>query len=181
MQNGATVSRGLRVAGLAKHSGALPTESLIRDLLYRFEVWTVLECHAVQLAALSAIRDLRHARAISTGLERIMAVPGSPDWNWLEVELHRAIDDQSGNQVLAAMAERTHREVQEASERYSRGPMRTPEALSRIQSQHHTILSCIEAGQVDAAVQHTRAHLNFLRDATVDRLKGEIAQFSFVT
>ena len=84
----------------------------------------------------------------------------------LEIEFHRALDDQSGNSVLAAMVERTLREGLAAC------PILSPDVLRAIQSHHRTILRCVERHDADAAALHTRTHMLFLRDALAGALRA---------
>jgi len=39
-------------------------ESVISDVQYRFDVWSVLECHAIYRAAASTTRDVRGGQAL---------------------------------------------------------------------------------------------------------------------
>jgi len=87
-------------------------------------------------------------------------------WAGLEVQFHRDLDEQCGNQVLAAMAERTLRDGLAAC------PILPLEVLRALQSHHRDILRCVEDRAPDAGARHTRAHLLYLRDVLVDALSG---------
>jgi DNA-binding GntR family transcriptional regulator len=164
MQNGAAVARPSRA----------PPDSIIPDLLYRYEVCTVLEGHAVYRAALSTTCDLRTARALLACLNQVMLAADLGGWNRLHLEFHRALNDQSGNLVLAAMVERMHLELQALYLPY----LSAADGLERLwtlQSEHRKILSCIENRQAEEGMQHTRAHLAGLRDQVVAVLGGRVA------
>jgi DNA-binding GntR family transcriptional regulator len=143
------------------------TQATAADLLNHFEVWTVLECHAVAQAALAPHRDLRSLRAVFPDFSPNQQVLGPADstrWHHLELRLHRAISEQSGNAVLAHMVARVCGDLQAAYlPRLSR-PIHRPGTLWLLQCQHRQILSCIEAGDAEDAVLHTRAHLHLIRD-----------------
>jgi DNA-binding GntR family transcriptional regulator len=158
----------------ARLRGACPArvpEVVLRDVLYRFEVSTVLECHAVYRAALSPDRDLRGARA-ALASHNLGALARDPaEWHRLDVEFHRTLDQQSGNAVLAAMIDRTDRELERLSRPYLRARGADPRALRLLHAHHHTILACIEAGQAQQGMQHMRAHLDMVRDQLVAALR----------
>lgn len=131
------------------------------DLLHTFELATALDAHAVSRAARASARDLTAARAAADDLVR-----RSSAWAALELRFHRALNDQGGNPVLAALAERTLQEGLTAC------PILSREELSVLQSHHLEILRCVEAGQPEAAARHTRAHLLSLRDVLLSALQG---------
>jgi DNA-binding GntR family transcriptional regulator len=158
---------------LAPNRGARVVEYSLRDILDRFEVREVLECHAVGRAARSSVRDLRRARALLTELNGLIDEWDRIEWNHLELAFHRAVNDLSGNPVLAALAESTHREVQGICVRYLRAPILRRESFKRLQAHHRLILAAIKAGDPDAAVQHARAHIQFIRDSISDALRSE--------
>ena len=66
------------------------------------------------------------------------------------------------------MAERTLREGLAAC------PILSPDVLKMLQSHHRTMLGCVEAGDADAAVLHTRTHLLFLRHALASALQRSL-------
>jgi DNA-binding GntR family transcriptional regulator len=144
---------------------ARPTSS---DLLHRFELCSVLECSAVQRAALSPNRDLSAARLALFRLDEAIAGCDGAAWDALEVHFHRVVNNQSGNLVLAHMAERARREVHEFSARHLRSV-----PLESVQTQHRAMLRCIEDGQPELAVDDARGHLAFVREhvlASLERL-----------
>jgi DNA-binding GntR family transcriptional regulator len=49
-------------------------------------------------------------------------------------------------------------------------PIHRPGTLWLLQCQHRQILSCIEAGDAEDAVLHTRAHLHLIRDQVLAAL-----------
>jgi len=159
------VSRSSGLSALAARPAASHTHSLVADLLHRFELWTVLECHAVSRAALAANRDMAAVRAVFPELnQQVLAPTGPAEWQRLELRLHCRITEQAGNPLLADMVERICRELQAMYGRHVPRPMRRPGTLWLLQCQHRKILSCIEAGQAEEGMLHTRAHLHLIRD-----------------
>jgi DNA-binding GntR family transcriptional regulator len=134
--------------------------------MHLFELSAVLESHAVARVATASGRDLYPARAGLATLELVIQRRQFAAWVNQEVRFHRVLNDQSGNQVLAAMAERTLREGLTAC------PILSPDVLNVLQSHHRAILRCIEDRAAEAAARHTRSHLLYLRDALVDALHG---------
>ena len=173
LQNGAAVPRRSGAPALAQRTAACASGGLLTNLLHRFEVWTVLEAHAVSCAALSPRRDLATARSVLAQLnQRVIAAADPAPWHRLELELHQAIAQQSGNAVVATMAWRAHAEWQAI---WLAGTGRRHHDLAtlwRLQSQHRHILSCIEAGQPDDAIAHTHAHHRQLRRQLLRALPG---------
>ena len=169
---------------VARHSGQtalaptpiapLPVaHALAADVLHRYELWTLLECHAVGRAALSANRDVRTVRAVFPELNQQVLAPSAPaDWQRLELRLHRAITDQAGNSLLSAMVQDVCGELESICSRHIRRPIHRPGTLWLLQCQHRKILSCIEAGRADEAVLHTRAHLHLIRDQLLAALNA---------
>jgi DNA-binding GntR family transcriptional regulator len=149
---------------LAARPTAYPTHSLVADLLHRFELWTVLECHAVSRAALAAHRDMGAVRAAFPELNQQLVPTVPAEWQRLELRLHRTITDQAGNPLLADMVERICSEFQAMCAPHVPRPIRRPGTLWLLQCQHRKILSCIEAGQAEEGMLHTRAHLHLIRD-----------------
>jgi DNA-binding GntR family transcriptional regulator len=148
------------------------------DLLDLFELWTTLECHAVDQAALAKQRDVRAVQAVFPEFnQQVLAVLATADptrWHRLELRLHLAISELSGNSQLAHMVARICGDLQASYlPRLSR-PIHRPGTLWLLQCQHRTILSCIEAGQAEAGVLHTRAHLHLLRDQVLAALSAEV-------
>jgi DNA-binding FadR family transcriptional regulator len=144
------------------------------DLLHHFEVWTVLECHAVHQAALAKHRDLRSVRAVFPDFNQQMLAPSDPiRWQQLELRLHRAISEQSGNALLAHMVARICGDLQATYLQRISQPIHRPGTLWLLQCQHHKILSCIEAGEAEDGVLHTRAHLHLIRDQVLAALSAK--------
>src|SRR5438045_8989052 len=109
------MSRGRRPAIPARHSayaarhrrGARLVEAAVSELQHQFEISSVIESHAVYRATLCATRDTQRARLILANLDRVLAARDLDEWHRLDLQLHRTLSRQSGNEVLAAMAERT--------------------------------------------------------------------------
>jgi DNA-binding GntR family transcriptional regulator len=160
--------RGARLRGACP--ARLP-EAVLREVLYRFEVSTVLECHAVYRAALSPDTDLRGARAALASHHPAGALARDPAaWHRLDVQFHRTLDEQSGNAILTAMIARTDRELEILSRPYLSARRADPRTLRLLHAHHRTILACIEAGQAEQGMQHMRVHRDLLRDQLVAAL-----------
>jgi len=159
------VHRRPRAASSDRHSPfiarAAPPTPASSDLQYTFELAVVLESHAVSRAATCTGRDLHAARIALAEFDHAIESRRLARWASLELQLHRMLDDQSGNLVLAAMAERTLRDGLTAC------PILSPDVLRVLQTHHRDILRCVDASEADAAVRHTRAHLLFLCDVLV--------------
>jgi DNA-binding GntR family transcriptional regulator len=145
-------------------------ESVLRDFQYRFEVCSVLECHAIYQAAASTTRDVRNARSVLTSLNQVMLAADAAEWNRLDVEFHRTLNDQCGNLVLAAAVEGIHRDLQANCARYLGAPVDHLETLWLLQSHHLKILGCVERGQPEEGVLQTRAHLHSMQNSVVAAL-----------
>jgi DNA-binding GntR family transcriptional regulator len=137
------------------------------QLGHTFELAAILEAHAVVRVAGATRPDLIAARRGLANLDCAIETRQLERWANLEIEFHVALNDQSGNSVLAAMAERTLREGLAAC------PILSPDVLRVFQSHHRTILRCVEGRDADAAAQHTRTHMFFLRDALASSLQGK--------
>jgi DNA-binding GntR family transcriptional regulator len=138
--------------------------SVVRDLAHRFELRAVLECDAVRRAALSPNADVQPAWLL------LLSAPRA--WDRLELAFHRLVNEQSGNSVLAAMAERSQREIHDIVARHTDA---VDYPLHALHDQHRAILRCIDGGQADLAVQYTLAHLDLLREHMVLAVNGRRA------
>lgn len=137
---------------------------MLTELLHRFELWSVLECHAVSHLARRPC-DLHPVRTLLKQLNENLLEPTVPrEYLHLESDLHRTIAEQAGNPLLANIVEQIGTEVETICHTDLKWPSRRPGTLWLLQCQHRKILSCLEAGQSDDAVRHTRAHLHLIRD-----------------
>jgi GntR family transcriptional repressor for pyruvate dehydrogenase complex len=141
--------------------------SALHDIVNRFQVREALECRAVYRAAVSPSRDLRAARALLSSLGDVIEHPDRAAWNRLEVQFHRALHDEGGNPVLADLTEQTHLDVQSRCVRRLRVAPYGPESLRFLQAQHRLLLEAIECGDSQAAIDHARSHVCFVRDSIV--------------
>jgi len=164
--------RSCRPATPARHSAYAArnrrdtrlVEAAESALQHQFELSSVIESHAVYRATLSATRDTQTARLILASLDRVIAARALREWHRLDWQLHRTLSEQSGNEVLAAMAERTQQEVQALCARYRLRLVYDMDAVWQLQSQHRLIVRCIEIGQAERGMQHARAHVQFEGD-----------------
>jgi DNA-binding GntR family transcriptional regulator len=126
----------------------------------------VLETHAATRAATAANRDLQATHAALDQLSQALAARRDPIWAALEIQFHRALNDQGGNLVLSSLAERTLRDGLTAC------PILSPEVLTILHSHHREILRCVEVRDAVAAARRARDHLLFLRDVLVGAARG---------
>jgi len=148
-------------------------DTVVEDLLHRFDVWTLLECHAVSLAALSPTRDVRPLRSVFPELNRQVVAPrDAVHWQRLELRLHRAIAEQSGNPLLGSLLEDLGTQIELVCARHMPHPIHRPGTLWLLQCQHRNIVSCIEHGDAQQAVTQTRAHLHLIRDQLLAALNA---------
>ena len=175
MQNIAAVYRRLRSATRGEQRGGRLPDSVIRDLLHRFELCTVLECHAVSRAALSSTRDVRDVQGVLARLNHAMLAGDAPAWDRLDVEFHRTLNELSGSTVVAQMVERTHHELQSLGARRTGARDDELQRLWLLQTHHRGILGSIQAGEAERGMQQTRAHLQYMRDQLVASMEPEAA------
>jgi DNA-binding GntR family transcriptional regulator len=163
MQNGLAVPRCATLTVLPARE---PPLASLTTVLHRFDLWTLLESHAVAVAAHARRRDLDPVRAVVPSPDHALATPSaSADWPRLELRLHRAIGEQSGNPLLAETVERLCADLRPLTPR--------PGTLWLLHCQHRTILGCIEDRDAEQAVLHTRAHLRLIRDQLLAALSAQ--------
>jgi len=143
-----------------------PRVAIVEEILHRVDVCTVLECRAVLRAASAGRGELRGPRLILAELD---ATADPREWDDLHLQLHRAINDESGNLVLAEMVEELQREVHWLC-REQREDLFTPHGRQLLQSHHRTVLACIEHGRADEGMRYTRAHAHLVRDQVIAAL-----------
>jgi DNA-binding GntR family transcriptional regulator len=159
---------------LAARPTAFPTQPLLTELLHRFELWTVLECHAVSHLAR---RDLHPVRTLLDELNEHLLEPTGPgNYLRLESDLHRTVAEQAGNPLLARMIQQMAVELEGMCRDDLEWPGRRPGTVWLLQCQHRKVLSCLEAGESEDAVRHTRAHLHLIRDQMLAALSQGVAR-----
>jgi DNA-binding GntR family transcriptional regulator len=159
----------------APHRGAVVADFNLREILDHFEVREALECHAARRAANQPMRDLSAAQAVLAAARDLATNPFERlEWNRLEVSFHRAVNDVSGNDQLAEMAERIHRTVQALCVRCLSTPIYGPETLQLMLSHHRDILDAVAAGDADAAEACARAHIRYIRDSVAEVLSARV-------
>jgi DNA-binding GntR family transcriptional regulator len=140
----------------------------IGHLLHTFELSSVLEAHAVSRAAASPERDLHLARAALDLLGQTLEAGDRTRWPSLEIQFHRALNEQGGNLVLASLAERTLRDGLTAC------PILSPEVLRILRAHHREILRCVETSDAESAARQTRVHVLYLRDVLLGAARGSV-------
>src|SRR5262249_40465292 len=147
---GRVVHRGTPAAPSGRHSPFRSAPPPLTHLLHTFELAAVLEAHAVSRAAAAHERDLHAIQATLDQLARAAQARGCAHWASLEVQFHRALNDQGGNLVLSSLAERTLRDGLTAC------PILSPDVLTLLQSHHREILRCVQANEAEMAARHAR-------------------------
>jgi DNA-binding GntR family transcriptional regulator len=161
------VQRRTPAARAARHS-PFRSSPAIGHLLHTFELASVLEAHAISRAAASPERDLHPARAALDVLGRTPEAEGRSQWASLEIQFHRALNEQGGNLVLASLAERTLRDGLTAC------PILSPEVLRILHAHHREILRCVETSDAETAARQTRVHVLYLRDLLLGAARGSV-------
>lgn len=187
-----TLGPGLRLreAALAKHFGVSPTpirealrrlerEGLVEVSLNRgaavaavsrqeivdlYEIREVLEERAVRRAAEAAQRDFARIEALQAEAETAVTEPDQVQFNRLDIEFHRALNDLGGNVQLAELAERIHRRIQGVRVRLS---VHVPGRPIVSHAEHQAILSAVQTRDPDRAASLINAHIVGVRDVVV--------------
>lgn len=154
--------------------GAVVAAYNLRQVTDLYEVREVLECRAIRRAALArGPRDLSRVEALLAEAASVLEAPDQVEFNRLDVELHRALSDVGGNDQLAELAERVHRQIQSVRVRCA---VHLPGRPTRSHAEHQAIVAAVEAGDADRAETLVRAHIDGVRDAVTRVLAGQTAE-----
>lgn len=134
--------RGAVVVALEDH--------VVSDL---YDLRLVLETAGARLAATASDLDLSGVYALMSQLESLVDGPES-EFAGVDVALHRAINDLSGNRELAETAERVHRRIQAVRVRSA-----VPGRLRIAQDQHAEMVEALRRRDPDLAEAATRTHI----------------------
>jgi DNA-binding GntR family transcriptional regulator len=131
-------------------------DDVISDL---YDLRLILETAAARLAAAAEEIDLRHIYELMAQLEGLVSGPNESEFAHVDVQLHRAINDLSGNRELSLTAERVHRRIQSVRVRSA-----VPGRLRIAQDQHADIVEALRKRQPDLAEEATRRHIESAKE-----------------
>lgn len=180
----------LRVVPLSEHFGvsAMP----VREALRRLESEGLIDLNPRRGAVVSAldastVADLYELRLVleSAAVQRAARLAGSVDqidglvsqmgdyldenpqvtFHRLDLELHRAINELSGNTELAATAEQVHRRIQAVRVRCA-----VPGRLRVAHGQHRAIVAAIKDGDESVAADALTEHITSAKAYVLDAL-----------
>ena len=134
-----------------------------------YDLRLILETAAARLAAKSTAMDLTEVYALMARAESLVNGPSESEFGHVDVRLHRAIHDLSGNRELADMAERVHRRIQSVRVRAA-----VPGRLRIAQDQHADIVEALRKRDPDLVEAAVRRHIESAKDnvLTVLRERG---------
>jgi GntR family transcriptional repressor for pyruvate dehydrogenase complex len=137
------------------------------DVHKQFEARTVVDLELVRLCALRATPELR---------QRIhkLAVDGKAfehdpvAFRLLDIEFHQAINGGAANELLSALAQVLY----DMGLDVRRTASEVPGVITHSVSQHIEVADALVAGDAEAAVAAYRAHLEHVRDTTIQSMEA---------
>lgn len=138
-------------------------ENTVRDL---YDLRMILETAATRLAASQDDLDLSRVFSLMAQAESLVNGPSESEFGHVDVALHRAIHDLSGNRELADAAERVHRRIQAVRVRSS-----VPGRLRIAQDQHGDIVEALRKRRPDLAEAAARKHIESAKDNVLNVLR----------
>lgn len=138
-------------------------EAVVSDL---YDLRLVLETAGAQLAAARDGLDLSGVYALMSQLEALVDGPES-EFARVDVALHRAVNDLSGNRELAEAAERVHRRIQAVRVRSA-----VPGRLRIAQDQHAEIVEALRRHDPALAEAATRSHIESAKQNVLSVLRS---------
>lgn len=126
-----------------------------------YDVRELLECAAIRQAAAARGFDPRRADGLLEAMKATAAYEDQAAFNALDVEFHRALNDLSGNTVLADLAERVHRQIQSVRAHAAIHLAGRPAVSHR---EHAALVQAVRRHQVRNAERLLRAHIQEVRD-----------------
>jgi DNA-binding GntR family transcriptional regulator len=161
--------RRLDAEGLVEVSprrGAIVTALDAHQVADLYQLRIVLETAAGRMAALSG-RPMDSVEGLIKQSGRYLDEEPQVTFHRLDVDLHRAIAELSGNKELARTVEHVHRQIQAVRIR-----CHVPGRLRVAHSQHEEIASAIRAGDPEAAEAALIRHIGSARDNVLDSLRA---------
>ncbi|GAB4066156.1 GntR family transcriptional regulator [Angustibacter speluncae] len=138
-------------------------DDVVSDL---YDLRMVLETAGVRMAASAPDLELSGVYALMSQLETLVDGPES-EFAHVDVALHRAINDLSGNRELAEAAERVHRRIQAVRVRSA-----VPGRLRIAQDQHAEMVDALRRRDPDLAEAATRAHIGSAKENVLSVLRA---------
>lgn len=138
-------------------------DEVVSDL---YDLRMVLETAGARMAAAAPDLDLSGVYALMSQLETLVDGPES-EFAHVDVALHRAVNDLSGNRELAEAAERVHRRIQAVRVRSA-----VPGRLRVAQDQHAEIVDALRRRDPDLAEAATRAHIGSAKQNVLSVLRS---------
>ena len=163
--------RRLEREGLVRttsHRGAIVAQVSPAVMANLYELHVVLEAFAVRQAAVRGPHNLEPIRTLLDQIDSSLSLQDQSTFNRLDVQFHRMLNDLSGNEEIAEVAERTHRRIQAARVRLD---IHLPDRPAMSQVQHRRLIDTIERQDEDEAERAAREHINSIRDPVMRMLK----------
>lgn len=157
----------LGLVELSPNRGAVVATLNADEVANLYQVRILLEGGGARLAATSADPDFTQIDQLMRDAETVLDEPTQVAFNQLDVRLHRAINELSGNTWLAELAERTHLRIQAVRLRCA---VHLPDRPAQSHRQHQRILDAIRVGDPDGAEAATVEHITSVRDAVTAAL-----------
>jgi DNA-binding GntR family transcriptional regulator len=138
--------------------------STVGDL---YDLRLILESAAVKLAAKQG-GELERIDKLIAEAEPYLDEKPEVTFHRIDLQLHRAINDLSGNAELAATAERVHRRIQAVRVRHA-----VPARLRVAHEQHKAIVEAIRARSVRQADKAIREHITSAKANVLGALREQ--------
>lgn len=129
-----------------------------------YEIRAILETGAARLAARADRRDLAPVRALMIEAGHVLHEPSQVAFNQIDVRLHRALNELSGNPELAGLAERTHRRIQAVRVRCA---VHLPGRPALSHTQHQAVIDAVRDGDADQAEAAVREHIESVKESVL--------------
>lgn len=152
---------------ISPHRGASVAAFDLTTARSLYDVRELLECAAIRQAAGSRGLDPRHADGLLEAMKATATHVDQAAFNALDVEFHRALNDLSGNTVLADLAERVHRQIQSVRAHAAIHLAGRPAVSYR---EHVAILGAVRRHQARNAERLLRVHIQEVRDEVLAAL-----------
>jgi DNA-binding GntR family transcriptional regulator len=153
----------------ASHRGATVSEVTPALMANLYDLHETLEAFAVRRAAERGPHNFDHVQILLAEIDKSLAVPDQRVFNRLDLQLHRTLNELSGNPPVAELIELTHRRIQAAR---SRLDIHLPNRPRISQTQHREIVEAIAQSDADLAEQLARQHINAVREPVLTLMKG---------
>lgn len=137
-----------------------------------YETRLLLECHGVRRAAESgpSADDLHNLKEMLAHVEGLLDSDDLHLLNSLDMEFHSAINNLSGNHVLADLVERVTRQILVVR---VRADARVPGGPRKAHRHHNDIVAAIAAGDADGAEAVMRKHIEWSAQAVRASLRQQ--------